>query len=136
MKFFKIKFFILLFSIFISILLLIFFKPILTAKHLLFPYSIHSFDIITVYPKTWFYIKIIFCFNLFISNYLIINSISTFFSFNKHTNNYKSPLSYCPENDSNLNLLIGNNPDTNQNIFITEKGLYQNILVTGTIGSR
>ena len=39
-------------------------------------------------------------------------------------------------NKNNLNLLIGINPENQKQIFITEKGLYQNILITGTIGSR
>lgn len=39
-------------------------------------------------------------------------------------------------NKNNLNLLVGITPDNQKQIFITEKGLYQNVLVTGTIGSR
>ena len=39
-------------------------------------------------------------------------------------------------NQNAFNLLLGLNSLSNEKIFITEKGLYQNILVTGTIGSR
>lgn len=40
------------------------------------------------------------------------------------------------EDIDTIKLLIGTNSESKENIFITEKGLYQNILVTGTIGSR
>ena len=84
MKFFKLKFFILLFSIFISIIILIIFEPILTTDTLIFPYSIHPFDIVKSYPQFWYNIKIAFCINLFISNFLLLNAMSVFFKFNKH----------------------------------------------------
>ena len=34
-----------------------------------------------------------------------------------------------------LNLLIGNDPITGKNVYLPESGLYQNFLITGTIGS-
>ena len=37
-------------------------------------------------------------------------------------------------NISNLNLFVGNN-DNGENVYVPEKGLYQNFLITGTIGS-
>ena len=37
--------------------------------------------------------------------------------------------------NSDLNILIGTDLDTNRNIYIPESGLYQNFLITGTIGS-
>ena len=39
-----------------------------------------------------------------------------------------------PSSNSQLNLLVGQDQNNNY-IYITEKGLYQNILITGTIGS-
>ncbi len=136
MKFFKTKFFIIIFSFFISIIFLIIFKPILTAKDFIFPYSVHPFNIAKNYPKVWFYIKIVYCINLFIANFLVINSIHTFFKINKnsHPPNIIEPLQTQCEN--NFKLLIGLNSKNKENVYITEKGLYQNILVTGTIGSR
>ncbi len=136
MKFLKSKFFIFLFSILISIIFLIIFKPILTTKTLIFPYAIHPFDIAKTYPKSWFYIKAIYYFNLFISNFLIINSIFVFFKSNKLSNMSKVKQINHIEDESSLNLLIGNNSKTHDQVFIPEKGLYQNILITGTIGSR
>ena len=45
---------------------------------------------------------------------------------NSKTNAYKS--------SNNLNLLVGKDSN-NEYIYIPEKGLYQNILITGTIGT-
>ena len=61
--------------------------------------------------------------------------MSVFFKFTKHINSKKSKLLHTQDN-SNFRLLIGTNSITQEKIFIPEKGLYQNILVTGTIGSR
>ena len=36
---------------------------------------------------------------------------------------------------NNINLLIGNDENTGKNIYLPESGLYQNFLITGTIGS-
>ncbi len=49
----------------------------------------------------------------------------------KNTENRKSK----KEDISKLNLLIGKDLKTNQDIIIPENGLYQNFLITGTIGS-
>ena len=136
LKFLKSKFFILLFSIFISIILLIIFKPILTAQDVTFPYSIHPFSISKSYPTVWLYIKIIYFLNLFIVNFLFVNSITSYFKFNKKSKITNTNKKETIESDDNIRLLIGDNSETKEKIFISEKGLYQNILVTGTIGSR
>ena len=126
--------FLFLLSIFFTFLILIFFKPILTATNLIFPYSLHPFDIAYEYPKAWFYLKIFYCFSLFITVFLTLNSLGLFFNFKKEP---KKKNSYADLiNKNSLNLLVGINSDTQKQIFIPEKGLYQNILITGTIGSR
>lgn len=136
LKFFKTKFFIFLFSIFILVVFLLVLKPILTAKDVIFPYSIHPFNIAKVYPKVWFYIKIIYCLNLYIVIFLISNSIISFLKINKKSKCTNNPKTNDIELSSPFKLLVGINPKTEVKIFISEKGLYQNILVTGTIGSR
>ena len=135
MKYFRKILILLLLSIFFTFLILIFFLPILTAKNLIFPYSIHPFDIATDYPKAWFYIKIFYCFSLFVTVFLTLNSLSIFFNFKKKSKK-KEILDEDLINKNNLNLLVGINPENHKQVFIPEKGLYQNILVTGTIGSR
>jgi len=123
-------------SIIFTFLILIFFLPILTAKNLIFPYSMHPFDIAKDYPKAWFYIKIFYCFSLFITVLLTLNSISMFFKFKKKNKKKDNLDEASLVNKNSLNLLVGINPNNQKQIFIPEKGLYQNILVTGTIGSR
>ena len=135
MKYFRKILILFVLSIFFTFLILIFFKPILTATNLIFPYSLHPFDIAHDYPKVWFYIKIFYCFSLFVTVLLILNSLSIFFNFKKKPKK-KDNIDNNLINKSNLNLLVGINPDNQKQIFIPEKGLYQNILVTGTIGSR
>ena len=135
MKYFRKILILLLLSIFFTFLILIFFLPILTAKNLIFPYSIHPFDIAQDYPKAWFYMKIFYCFSLFITVFLTLNSLSIFFNF-KRKPKKKENVDENLINKNNLNLLVGINSDNQKQVFIPEKGLYQNILVTGTIGSR
>lgn len=126
-------------SFFISTLLffivLIIFNPIFKATHLIFPYSISKFDIIATYPILWKNIKIAYCINCFITIYLLVNSLQNFILIKKYKPRQKINSDNQFQN-SNFNLLIGFNNSNNQSVYITEKGLYQNILVTGTIGAR
>ena len=135
MKIFRKILILFLLSIFFTFLILIFFKPILTTTNLIFPYALHPFDIVQDFPKAWFYIKIFYCFSLFFTVFLTLNSLSIFFNFKKEPKK-KGNIDENLINKNNLNLLIGINPDNQKQVFITEKGLYQNVLVTGTIGSR
>lgn len=123
-------------SLFFTFLVLIFFKPILTAASLIFPYSIHPFDIISSYPTFWFYIKTFYCCSLFFTIFLTLNSICMSLKFKKKPKRKNDLKNSNLTNKSNLNLLVGTNSKTKVPIFIPEKGLYQNILITGTIGSR
>ena len=73
------------------------------------------------------------------SIYIISISISYFYisyTFSKRL--FNNNLDIKEENlfDKNsINLLIGNSVDDNSQVIIPEKGLYQNILITGTIGT-
>lgn len=130
----KKKLILLFISVFLFLITLNIFKPIFTAKNLIFPYSINKFDIITEYPLTWKYIKILYCITCFISIYLLTNSFQKYILIKK----IKIPKKQKEEiiaTDNKLNILLGFD-EKNQNIYITEKSLYQNMLVTGTIGSR
>ena len=125
--------------LFISFLLFLIiiniFKPIFNAQELIFPYAVTKFDIVLKYPKIWLYIKIIYCITCFLNLFLTINSIFKFILI-KHTRNHKKAIKNNTFIDSNnFNILLGTDP-SNNNVYIPEKGLYQNILITGTIGSR
>lgn len=125
--------------LFSSVLLIIFllfifliFKTIFYSNNILIDFAIHPFNICEKYPDLWSFIKITYIiFSIFnviiVSNYIY----SLFFCNYKKTNN--NPVAFNTL-DSDLNILAGND-EKNAPVFITEKGLYQNILITGTIGS-
>lgn len=123
------------FSYFVYFLILTLFNPIFTATYLVFPYAIHPFDICSKIPIAWFYIKIFFKISLFINLFSFFNSIfSSIFSRYFSRKKRKTKFNQKPKL-SKLSLLVGKNYSNNLPVFIDEKGLYQNILVTGTIGS-
>ena len=111
------------------------FKPILNANSLIFPYALHPFDIVSLYPNTWILIKKIYLIFFILSYFIIylkILSIIKYLGVSLFSNPQKNP----EKNNikiSSLNLLLGKSD--NQDIYITERGLYQNILITGTIGT-
>ena len=111
------------------------FYPIFISEEIIITYGIHPFDICSKNPILWKYIKIAFIFTYVFSNIIFSNFIFnlflhfSFFKNKKKKNNIKN----INPNYSDLNLLIGENE--NGKIYIPEKGLYQNFLITGTIGS-
>lgn len=110
------------------------FKPVIFAESLIFPYALTPFDIINLYPKTWKLILILFyvstTFTFCISYY---NTFKNLLKNNHFFINNKN-LHHKPLNSNELNLKIGTSYD-NTDIYIPEKGLFQNILITGTIGT-
>ena len=118
------------------------FKPIFNAKSLIFPYAIHPFDICKIYPKTWKYIKLAYIFLLFptygnIWFHLFRFIIPIISSKHNQTNNrhfkVSKPIATNTKTNS-LRLLVGLTED-GKSIYINEAGLYQNVLITGTIGT-
>ncbi|MDO5555938.1 MAG: hypothetical protein Q4G09_04725 [Clostridia bacterium] len=73
--------------------------------------------------------------NSYISIFLILNSIFSFKQ-KKITKNIKSKKVNLNTLKDEFHLFVGYNSLTQEEIVITEKSLYQNILITGTIGSR
>ena len=119
------------------------FYPIYTSEEIIIPYGIHPFDICSKNPQLWKYIKITYIFvfifsNFVISNFIYVRIISNLFSrfHTSKTYNKKSNIKTHPKNfiDS-LQLLVGFDETSNSNLYIPEAGLYQNFLITGTIGS-
>ena len=124
------------------------FYPIYTATEVIIPYGIHPFDICSKNPELWKIIKITYIFTSSLSLFLIghfiytriilniFNKIKFFKSnfqktFNKPRENYKIN---SKNSQKSLNLKVGKDENNNV-IFIPESGLYQNFLITGTIGS-
>ena len=80
----------------------------------------------------WYYIKIIYMIsflfsNIIYSNYIYSNFILKLFE----KRNKKEKII----NSENINLLIGRDVEKGDDIYIPESGLYQNFLITGTIGT-
>jgi len=136
-------------SIFLIFSFIIFFNilyPVFVSDEIIINYGINPFDICQKNPKLWKYIKISYIISFIISNFIISNYIySKIFSskfivnkknqINKKNSNNNPNIKNKNTTNNNLNLLIGFDLKTNSNIYIPESGLYQNILITGTIGS-
>lgn len=118
------------------------FYPIYTSQEVIITYGIRPFDICSKNPDLWKYIKISYIItfifsNIIINNFLyskiskLSNTILLKFKRKKDKKTISAKLDF-----SKLSLLIGYDPENNTNISIPESGLYQNFLITGTIGSR
>lgn len=68
-----------------------------------------------------------------LSHIILFYKFQTNINFSKKVVFPKSLKTTLPLKDSSLNLLVGYSQK--QPVFISEKGLYQNILITGTIGT-
>ena len=119
-----------------NILIFLVFSKIFFSNYILIDFAVHPFNICEKYPDLWKFIKIsyVISFNgtaLIFSN-LIYSTIFSKQKINKKENNLNNLINNI--DNSQLNLLAGT--DENENlIYIPDKGLYQNILITGTIGS-
>lgn len=117
------------------------FYPIYVAEEIIIPYGIHPFDICSKNPELWNIIKITYIFtfifsNIVISNFIYSRILSKFKIFIPKKKSKKSFSNIHSKNfKTDLNLLIGFDEENNSNVYVPESGLYQNFLVTGTIGS-
>lgn len=108
-----------------------YFKEIFTSNYILIDFAIHPFNICENYIDLWNFIKISYIFSVTFSTVIIINLIYSFI-FSKQIK--KSDISSASLSHSELNLIIGKDKNANK-IILEENGLYQNILITGTIGT-
>lgn len=111
------------------------FYPIFISDEIIITYGVHPFNICLKNPLLWKYIKIVFIFTYVFSNFIFSNFILNQFlvKFFVKKDKKSSGSKVLESNLSKLNLLIGK--FNNEDVFIPEKGLYQNFLITGTIGS-
>lgn len=116
------------------------FYPIYTAKEIIIPYGIHPFDICSKNSQLWKHIKVTYIFisifselilSIFLYNRLILKLKFLKTTSKNHKQNTHSKNNFATD----LNLKIGLDEKTNSKVFIPESGLYQNFLITGTIGS-
>lgn len=108
------------------------FSPLYKLDSVFIPYGITSYDICQKQPRLWLTLKILLIISSIFNSMIISNKIYTKL-LNKDSNQLK-PVNNSVCNSNSLHILIGKD-EKNNNIYIPEKGLYQNIIVTGTIGS-
>ena len=123
--FLLIYFFIFLFEIFL-------FLKVNSLNIICLNFGIKNINIYPDFPVLWHFFKIWYIFSSFFSSIIIIFFIKNCLLSDNKLSLKKEQLNY---NSNNLNLLIGLNMNSQEKVFIPEKGLYQNILVTGTIGT-
>ena len=109
-----------------------FFFPLFKSEEIIISLGIRPFDICYDNPILWKYIKTSFIIFYIFANYIIINYIILRFNFFQNHLNIEESKN---ENNSSLQLLIGKDISLNKKIYIPELGLYQNFLITGTIGT-
>ena len=132
------------------------FLPLYQAEHIIVDYGLHPFDICTEQPVIWKYAKIWFIITFVFASYFFSNLFYRFFSKiltfipfpnsntntsrkekikEKHKNKTNSYAFINPIRSLTLELLVGQNEKTKEPIYLPEKSLYQNIFITGTIGT-
>ena len=111
-------------TLFVNIL-----KPIFIAEEVIITYGVKPFDICSKNAELWKYIKIIYMITFLASNLICSNLL-----YNKIPHKKKKKQKEI-ENDNDLKLLIGYNRKTGEKVYLPKSGLFQNFLITGTIGS-
>lgn len=118
-------------SLLLSVLNLAIFYPIFISNNITISFAVHPFNICNKYSDFWHLFKIFYIIFLLIANctisYILVQSF-----FHLPTIN---PVVNVKSYNSNLNILIGYSTTQKKDIILPEKSLYQNILITGTIGS-
>ena len=116
-----------------------FFQPLYQATEVIISFGLNLSDICYDNPLIWKFIKISFIFFNIFSNFIIINSIILrFHIFEKNITHIKPATGInntTQLSKTDLQLLIGYNVSNNSKIYLPESGLYQNFLITGTIGT-
>ena len=134
------------------------FSPIYNSSSIVITYGLKPFDICIKNPELWHYIKLLFFItyifsSAIISNLLYINIFKPSFKwlnnlytivkekiYNINKCNYKNSILYSlkkssENNSSSLSIFVGNSADSGKEIYLSDKSLFQNILITGTIGT-
>ncbi len=126
--------------IFVLLFLLVFFiinlfivYPIFISDNIIIDFAVHPFNICARYPNGWIFIKKLYVLSFFISHFIIANIIFSAISHPSMNPSKKQIVSYDSSSNS-FHLTVGLDKN-DQPINLPLKGLFQNILVTGTIGS-
>lgn len=115
------------------------FYSLFNAKEVIISYGIHPFDICSQNPQLWSLIKVsyivCFIFSILVGCHVFYSRILINFSFFRGKDfDKQQETDFATTLKCDLNLLIGKDINGHK-IYIPESGLYQNFLVSGTIGS-
>lgn len=110
---------------------IIYFLPILTEDVVNIKIGTDTTNIVSKSPILWKNIKYLFVIFSFLSILILSNSLINNISILLPKTRKQD---YLIPSDS-LNIFLGNSYDNNTPVIIPEKGLYQNIFITGAIGS-
>lgn len=119
----------------LTTIFIILFFPLFHTDTLIIKYALNPFDICIEYPQAWFYIKVIYILFLISSSLIYSNILYNCLFSNTNYNKSKNTITSNNHISSKLNILIGKDINSGNNIYLPAKSLYQNILITGTIGS-
>lgn len=129
----KLGLFFIIYQLFLFILSYIIFRPIFVLTEIVVPYGIHPIDI-CYNSNLWNFIKLSFVFCYIFTIIVLSLKLLMFYIKFKYRTLIKSD-SLVKYNNKLISLLIGYDADSKRNIYIPESGLFQNFLITGTIGT-
>ena len=129
----KLGLFFIIYQLFLFILSYIIFRPIFVLTEIVVPYGIHPIDI-CYNSNLWNFIKLSFVFCYIFTIIVLSLKLLMFYIKFKYRTLIKSN-SLVKYNNKLISLLIGYDADSKRNIYIPESGLFQNFLITGTIGT-
>lgn len=129
----KLGLFFIIYQLFLFILSYIIFRPIFVLTEIVVPYGIHPIDI-CYNSNLWNFIKLSFVFCYIFTIIVLSLKLLMFYIKFKYRALIKSD-SLVKYNNKLISLLIGYDADSKRNIYIPESGLFQNFLITGTIGT-
>lgn len=124
--------FCMLFLLIFSIIFFILLYPVFTANSIIFPYSFTPFNLAQKYPDIWLTIKKLYLIFFIFSNLIISNLIYNYFIKDIILKKQKA----TNRNSISTEFALSIGYDSNNNLIkLPFKSLYQNILITGTIGT-
>lgn len=110
------------------------FYPIYLSNDIIISFAVHPFNICNKYPNGWILLKKLFVLFSLIANLIISNVIYPFFFKSAPLSAKKVNETSEFEDNNNFQLKVGLDAN-NMPLYLPLKGLFQNILITGTIGS-
>lgn len=131
-------FFIFFFLILLIILNHSVFKSLYNSSSLTFNFINQNINISQEHFVFWHKFKTFYNLFFILSNIIILNYLYNFLSKNIFNITFNSSEEKTTHNDnlnSSISLFIGKDLTSDDDVYITNKGLYQNILITGGIGS-